>query len=161
MSAVGLLLLRLALAAVFIAHGSHTVFGLFGGPGIGPGGLTNTAAEYVALGLEPGFLLAVLAGVIQLLGGVLLAVGFLTRWAAGSLFGYLLLDASWQHSPWGFFLNWTGEPGLGHGVEYVVVLMGATACLILTGSGTWSIDGLRESTKDRRALGRDRIRRRF
>ena len=76
MSATGLLLLRLTLAVVFVAHGTHTLFGSFGTPGsgIGPGGLNQTAAQFAAMGL-PGFPIAVLAGVTQVFGGALLAMG--------------------------------------------------------------------------------------
>ena len=53
MTDAGLLLLRLALAAVSMAHGAHTLFGAFGGPGsgVGPGGLAQTAAQFTAMGL--------------------------------------------------------------------------------------------------------------
>jgi uncharacterized membrane protein YphA (DoxX/SURF4 family) len=39
MNGLGLLGLRLALAAVFVAHGAHTLLGVWSTPGIGPGGI--------------------------------------------------------------------------------------------------------------------------
>src|SRR6187397_360189 len=86
MNSVGLLVLRLSLAAVSIAHGAHILFGTFGGPGsgVGAGGLTQTAAQFAAMSL-PGGAMAVLAGVAELLGGTLIGVGFLTRWASFAL----------------------------------------------------------------------------
>ena len=50
----------LGIAVVSVAHGAHTLFGMFGGPGsgVGPGGLGQTAAQFAAIGL-PGFPLAV------------------------------------------------------------------------------------------------------
>ena len=56
MNSVGLLVLRLSLAAVSIAHGAHILFGTFGGPGsgVGAGGLTQTAAQFAAMSLPGG-----------------------------------------------------------------------------------------------------------
>ena len=72
MAGLGLVVLRLALALVFAAHGAHILFGTWAAPGIGAGGLHETAQQHSALGLHPEFAIAVLAGVIQLSGGMLL-----------------------------------------------------------------------------------------
>lgn len=161
MAAAGLLVLRLALAAVLVAHGAHRLFGFWAGPGIGPGGLDNAAARFAALGLEGGFALAVLAGVIQLLGGVLVGMGWLTRWAALSVVCYLAVVAGVEYFPWGFFLNWTAEPGRGQGLEYAILLAGGLLCLVFTGGGEVSIDGWRSRNAASQAAGRARLRRRL
>ena len=158
MAGPGLAVLRLALAVAFAAHGAHILFGYWDGPGIGAGGLQNTAALYSSLGLHPEFMLAVLAGVIQLLGGLLLAVGVLTRWAAVALIGYLAIGIWKEHYRWGFFLNWLGTPGRGQGIEYSFVLIGALVCLIIAGGGDWSFDGRRANSAARQAAGRARLR---
>jgi putative oxidoreductase len=158
MAGIGLALLRLALAVVFVAHGAHQLFGTLSGPGVGPGGLQNTAAQYAAMQLHPEFLLAVLASVTQLIGGVLIAVGVLTRWAAAALIAYLAIGVWKEHWRWGFFLNWIDAPGRGHGFEYSMVLIAALVCLMLTGGGEWSIDGRRASSRARQAAGRARLR---
>jgi putative oxidoreductase len=158
MLATGLLVLRLTLAAIFVAHGAHELFGFWGGPGAGPGGLDNAAARLTALGLEGGFALGLLAGVIQLAGGVLLGAGWLTRWASLAVLGYLAIWAAIEHVPWGFFLNWTAEPGRGHGLEYVVALGGGLVCLLLAGAGDLSVDGWRSKSAASRAAGRARLR---
>ena len=158
MAGPGLAVLRLTLAVVFFAHGAHILFGAWAAPGIGVGGLPDTAAQYSALGLHPEFMLAVLAGVIQLLGGILLAFGALTRWAAVALIGYLGIGIWKEHYRWGFFLNWLGTAGRGHGVEYSLVLIGALLCLIITGGGDWSVDGRRANSAARLAAGRARLR---
>jgi len=160
MAAVGLLALRLALAVVLVAHGAHRLFGFWAGPGIGPGGLDNAAARFAALGLEGGFVLAVLAGLIQFAGGILVGVGWLTRWAALSVSCYLAIVAGIEYAPWGFFLNWTAEPGRGQGLEYVILLGGGLICLLLSGGGELSIDGWRSRTAAARAAGRARVSRR-
>jgi putative oxidoreductase len=158
MAGLGLVVLRIALAVVFVMHGSNKLFGMWAGPGVGPGGLQNTAAQYAALGLHPEFLLAVLAGVIQFVGGLLIGVGVLTRWASAALVLYLALGIWKEHVHWGFFLNWIGTPGRGQGVEYSIVLIGALVCLVLAGAGDWSLDGRRAHSRARQAAGRARLR---
>jgi putative oxidoreductase len=160
MSATGLLLLRLVLAVVSMAHGAHTLFGAFGGPGsgVGLGGLGQAAAQFTAMDL-PGFPIAVLAGLAQLLGGALLVVGYLTRWAALTLAALTGILAWKSQMPWGFFLNWVAEPGRGHGIEFSIVLIGAFLCLALTGGGDWSVDGRHSRRSTYAAAGRARLRR--
>jgi putative oxidoreductase len=161
MAEIGLLTLRITLAVVFVAHGLHDLFGFFSGSGIGPGGLEQSAAYYTALGLKPGFAIAVFAGITQFAGGLLLFPGFATRWASLALIVYLGVTVWADHRRWGFFLNWTGAPGLGQGVEFALVLIGALVCLILTGGGELSLDGRRSRSKESRIAARDRVRRKF
>jgi putative oxidoreductase len=160
MTGIGLLLLRLAIAAVCVAHGAHTLFGAFGGPGsgVGPGGLGQTAAQFTAMGL-PGFPVAVLIGVANIVGGLLLVAGYLTRWAAVTLAALTAILAWKSQLPWGFFLNWVGEPGRNHGIEFSIVLIGALLCLAFTGGGDWSLDGGRSRRRSSAAAGRARLRR--
>jgi putative oxidoreductase len=158
MTNLGLALLRLTVAAVLIAHGAHELFGVWSGPGVGPGGLTNAAATFHAAGLEPAFILAVLGGLVHFVGGVLIALGALTRYAAAMC----LVDVGigiWKiHRRWGWFLNYTNVSGVGHGIEYVALMAGALACLILAGGGDFSIDGRRANSRAARAAGRARLR---
>jgi putative oxidoreductase len=160
MSASGLLLLRLALAVVFVAHGLHKLAGFFAGPGVGAGGLDWTAATYAGMGLEPSLALAVAAALTQLIGGICLAVGVFSRWAAAAILVYVLVGIWVEHWQWGFFLNWVEAPGRGHGLEYSVVLAGALAGVIGAGPGHFSIDGYRAKTAASRAAGRARLLRR-
>jgi putative oxidoreductase len=158
MNGLGLLMLRLTVAAVFVAHGAHTLFGVWSTPGIGPGGVTNMGVFYASLGLEPGAPLAFLAGATQLLGGVLLVVGFLTRWASVALATYVGVGVWKVHMHWGFFLNWAGVADRREGLEYSVIVGGALLCLILAGAGDWSVDGRRSGREARAAAGRARLR---
>lgn len=158
MTGLGLSVLRLVLAVVFVAHGAHILFGAWPGPGAGPGGLEATARQYAALGLQPDSLLATLAGVIQLAGGVLIGFGLLTRSAALALLAYVGFGIWIEHWKWGFFLNWLRNPQQGVGIEYSVMLAGALVCLLFTGGGEWSIDGQRTNSRAQRAAGRARLR---
>jgi len=63
--------------------------------------------------------------------------------------------AIWKvHYPHGFFLSERG----GGGIEYVLVLLGALICLMLSGPGPLSIDEWRSQTAEARARGRARAR---
>ena len=158
MNGLGLAVLRLALATVFVAHGAHMLFGLWAGPGIGTGGLDLTAQSFGALGLAPAFPLAVLAGIIETAGGVLLAIGWFTRVAAPAL-AIVICVAIWKAQwAYGFFLNWLSAGDLGQGYEYSLLLLGALICLSFTGAGEWSVDGQREASRASRQAGRARLR---
>lgn len=159
MNAAGLLVLRLVVAVVLVAHGSHQVFGMFAGPGVGPGGLTTTAARFSTLGLEPAYPLAVMAGMIQLASGGLIAIGLLARWASIASALYLGIMIWKDQLRWGFFANWMINPERGHGTEMSVMLVGALLCLALAGAGEWSVDGWRARAAAVRASGRARLRR--
>lgn len=158
MTAPALLVLRLVLAVVLVAHGAHTLFGTFGGPGVGPGGLRETATHFNAIGLNPGPLMALLGGIIQLSAGVLIAGGLITRWASLAMLGYLGIVIWKEHAPWGFFLNWVGDQTRGNGMEYAILIAGALVCLLLAGAGDWSLDGQRSKSAAARASGRARLR---
>lgn len=158
MAALGLVVLRLVLAAILAVHGAHELFGMFAGAGAGPGGLTSTAAHYTAIGLEPGFALAVLSGALQLAGGAFIAIGLLTRWFSIALilhFGLLIWK---EQARWGFFMNWVLDPTRGHGYELSVILIGALGCLAFAGGGDLSVDGRRARSAASRASARARLR---
>ena len=150
--AYGPTVLRLTLAAVFIAHGAQKLFGIWGGLGA-----LGTAAEFAKAGIEPSYPLALAWGIIQFGGGILLAAGALTRPAAIAL-SVLMVGGIWKYYANGFFMNWELVPGRGHGTEYYVILLGALLCLMLTGPGALSIDGRRAESAAAEAAGRARLR---
>ena len=153
MQAYGLAVLRLAVAAVFIAHGAQKLFGIWGGYG-----LTGTAGYFEQLGLRPGYALAVLVGVVEFGGGIMLVLGALTLIASLAL-ALNMGVAVWKvHAVNGFFLNWTNTPGQGHGIEFNLVLIGALIALMLGGPGAVSIDGRRARSAEVEAAGRARLR---
>ena len=71
------LILRLPLGVIFSAHGAQKLFGWFGGYG-----LEGTGQFMASMGLNPGILMAALAGSAEFFGGIALIVGLLTRPAA-------------------------------------------------------------------------------
>ena len=120
---LGLALLRLSLGVVFIAHGMLKVL-VFTVPG--------TVQYFESLGL-PGFFAHLVIGG-ELLGGLALIAGYLTRWVAAGLavigFGSVLGHAA---NGW-LFTN------AGGGWEYPVLLGFATLALAFTGPGALAMD---------------------
>jgi len=154
----GLLILRLTLAFALVSHGGHILFGLGAGGGLGEGGLAASAARFSAAGLNPGYLVAVIVGVVQFAGGLLIAAGMLTRWAIIAAVGILGVLLWKLHAPWGFYLNWINDPTRGQGTEFSIILIGALVALWLMGPGDWSLDGRRATSRESRAAGRARVR---
>jgi len=119
----GLLLIRLALGVVFAMHGwmKLTVFGLAG-----------TAGFLAQLGVPlPNVNAAVLIAV-ELVGGVLLAVGAGTR-IVGALLAFSMLVATVAaHGANGFFLP--------SGYEFTLTLTLVTMAIVITGAGRYSLD---------------------
>lgn len=153
MQRYGPTVLRLAVGAVFVAHGAQKLFGVWGG-----GGLAGTAAFFAQLGLTPAVPLAVVVGVVEFAGGLMLIAGALTLVASLALTINMGV-AIWKvHLANGFFLNWNLVPGQGHGYEFNVALIGALISIMLTGAGALSIDGQRARSAEAKAYGRARLR---
>ena len=67
------LVLRIPLGIILAAHGAQKLFGWFGGYG-----LEGTGQWMAAVGYETGFLMALLAGSAEFVGGIALILGLLT-----------------------------------------------------------------------------------
>lgn len=153
MALFGPAVLRLAAGAVFAAHGAQKLFGLWGG-----GGLSGTAAFFAQLGLTPAYPLALLVGIVEFCGGLLLLAGAFTLVAAGALTVTMVVAVWTVHLANGFFLNWTITPGQGHGYEFNLALVATLVSLMLTGPGGLSVDRRRAMAAETQAFGRARIR---
>jgi uncharacterized membrane protein YphA (DoxX/SURF4 family) len=110
------------------------------------------------MGLAPAFTLAVASGVLQLAGAIAIGAGIFTRLGAAAALIPVAFAVWREYLPWGFFLNWTGVSGRGHGLEFAIVIAAGLVCLLLSGPGEFSVDGLRATTAARRAAGRARLR---
>jgi putative oxidoreductase len=122
------LALRLPIGLILAAHGSQKLFGWFGGYG-----LEATGQFMGSIGLQPGFLMALLAGSAEFFGGVLIMLGLLTRPAAAASAITLLVALFSVHWGKGFFLTT-------HGIEYALALVSATTALFIMGGGSYSMD---------------------
>jgi putative oxidoreductase len=125
---IGLLVLRLVVGLAFAAHGAQKLFGAFGGAGI-----DGTGAFFEQVGLRPGRLHALAAGVCEFGGGALIAVGLLTPFAAAALIAVMTAAVLTVHARNGFFVA-------NNGFEYNLTLAAALFALAGVGAGRWSLD---------------------
>ncbi|MFA5005525.1 MAG: DoxX family protein [Candidatus Omnitrophota bacterium] len=122
-----ILVLRVALGAMFAAHGLQKTFGLFGGPGIG--GFSQMLS---GMGFHSALLWAYIAAYTELLAGAFLCLGLFTRGSAALLL-ILMIVAIWKvHLSNGFFLAQGG-------FEYAFLISVVCVALILLGPGRFSI----------------------
>jgi putative oxidoreductase len=128
-----LLIVRLGLGVVFFAHGAQKVFGWFGGHG-----LRATVAGFKGMGVPAPA--AAAAAFIELLGGVAMLVGLLARPAALGLIVVMAVAIAKVHARHGFFINFAGTPGRGHGFEFNFVLIAMALAILLGGAGALSLD---------------------
>jgi putative oxidoreductase len=122
------LVLRVPIGLILAVHGSQKLFAWFGGYG-----LAGTAQWMASVGLNPGFVMALLAGSAEFFGGLALMLGLLTRPAAAITAIAMLVALFWVHWGNGFFLTT-------HGIEYALALLSATLALMIMGGGSYSID---------------------
>jgi putative oxidoreductase len=128
-----LTLARLALGAVFFAHGAQKVLGWWGGYGF-----AGTMHWFTAtMGIPAP--LAFLAIMAEFLGGLGLIAGVLTRIAAFGIFANMVVAIATVHRHFGFFMNWFGNQK-GEGYEYHLLALALAAVLILRGAGALSGD---------------------
>ena len=127
-NSIATLILRVGLGLALIPHGAQKLFGWFGGYG-----LQGTGQWMESIGLQPGLLMAALAGGAEFFGGLALLLGVLTRPAA-ALTAFTMLVAIFSvHWSSGFFLS-------NGGYEYGFVLLIASVSLLVSGGGRFSLD---------------------
>lgn len=123
------LLIRLALAAIFIHLGVGIIFGAWGGAGLDKTAEVFGAPPKGKYDLPLPILLASLAGIGALGGGFLVGIGLITRYAAATLFLIVIIALFVGHGGRVF------EDGLG---AFACLVMAFT--LLLTGGGKGSLD---------------------
>lgn len=130
---LGLLILRLGVGALLIAHGLQKAFGLWGGPGFD--GFEKLLA---ATGFRYADILTYVAAGGQIAAGVLLVMGLFTPLAAAGALAYLvtgvLAEAMTAHEQARL------SSFLTDGHEYKVVLVCAVVAIILCGPGRYGLD---------------------
>lgn len=128
---IAVLPLRISLGLIFIGHGSQKLFGWFGGRGL------DTTADFFSqkLGLVPGIFWAILAGSGEFFGGLLVLLGFFTRFGALNI-AIVMLVAMLKVHAGAFFLP--------EGIEYTLALLSSSISLMITGGGKFSVDSVIE-----------------
>jgi putative oxidoreductase len=126
--AIGLLILRVVVGALFVGHGVQKLFGWFGGPG-----LEGTTRFMRSLGYRNARIAALTAGVTETASGLFLGIGFLTPLAVAGIVGVMINAAATVHRHNGL---WNAQGGLELPLVYAVI---ATS-LGFTGAGAFSLD---------------------
>lgn len=127
---LGLLLIRLVIGVLFIGHGSQKLFGWFGGYGI-----KGTGGWFESIGMKPGAAMALLAGLAELIGGLLFALGFLTPLAGIIIAGTMVIAIVKVHGPNGL---WSTS----NGYEYNLTLLAVAIGIALIGPGQYALDAI-------------------
>ncbi len=125
----GVTILRIVVGIIFVMH-SYLALVRFTPAG--------QAAYFGSLGLPAPVLMAWLVIIVQGLGGIMLILGLWTRWAAAANAVILLGALLKIHLPQGVFLK-VMKGGFVGGFEFVLLLLGATVALILTGGGALAV----------------------
>jgi putative oxidoreductase len=120
-------LVRATTGLLLMPHGAQKLFGLFGGYGL------DATGQFFAtkLGLPASF--ALLAGLIEFVGGLMLAVGLATRAAAALVVGMMTVAVFGVHLGNGFF--WTSG-----GFEYPLMWGIVALSFVIRGGGRFSLD---------------------
>ena len=125
---LGLLIIRVIAGLTMAAHGSQKLFGWFDGAG-----RRGTAGMMEKLGFREAAVMASLAGLSELAGGLGLALGFLTPLAAIAIVVVMLNAGFMVHLKNGFW-NTAG------GYEYPLVMSAIAVGIAVTGPGDASAD---------------------
>lgn len=118
--------LRIVVGAAFFSHGAQKILGWFGGMGA-DGGTVELMSRFGA------------AGIIELVCGLLILVGLLTRLAAFIASGEMAVAYFWMHSS---SIWWWENRG-----ELVMIFSFVFLFLAAWGAGPFSVDAAMEERK--------------
>jgi putative oxidoreductase len=121
--ALGIALVRIITGILFIAHGYQKLF-VFG--------IAGATAGFTQMGVPAPTITAPAVTILELLGGIALVLGLLTRIAALGLVIDMLGAIFLVHLKNGFFLP--------NGVEFALTLLVTSLALVIAGAGAFSID---------------------
>lgn len=122
------LALRIPVGIIFAAHGAQKLFGWFGGYG-----LEGTGQWMASIGLQPGYLMALMAGSAEFFGGLALLIGLLVRPAAVVLAFAMLVAIFSVHIGNGLFMS-------NNGYEFGLALLAISVSLAISGGGRLALD---------------------
>ena len=122
--------LRLTMGLLFVLHGAEKVFGVRGGIGLS----AWMASEGASVGLRPAWVWLAGAALCELIGGILILTGFMTRLGALLVIPVMLvaLYATLDATPGPIPLPRIGYP---------LAMLGAAIAVFIAGGGRASVDG--------------------
>ena len=116
-------LIRLMAGGSRAWHGQQILFG----------NIEGAARFFESIGFEHGLFWAWVVGILELACGLCLALGLLTRLAAGPILVFLLVAIVTYHRDFGF--NWESR-----GIEYPLFWAIVVFHFLVHGGGPWSLD---------------------
>ncbi len=128
---LALLLVRVAIGVCFVVHGLGKL-GI-----VGPGNMKGFTDWLRSLGVPAPHIQARIAMLIELVGGALLAAGFMTRPACFFLTANMIVAALIGHKGGGYLI--TNDPP---GNEYTINLAVICIAIALLGPGAYSLDAV-------------------
>jgi len=124
----GLLILRLVFGLLMAAHGAQKLFGWFGGYGF-----TAVSGYFESLGFRPGRLFAATAASSEVVGGLLVAGGFLGPIGPALVLAVMIVAIFTVHIQNGVF-------AMTNGIEVPLLYAAAVVSLAFTSYGGYSLD---------------------
>jgi putative oxidoreductase len=123
---LALTIIRVVTGWIFVIHGAQKVFDW---------GPAATGDNFDGMGVPMASVVGPVVAYLELVGGVALILGFLTRIVGGLLVLDMAGAAVLVHIKVGFFVA-------GGGYELVLLLGAASLALVVAGAGRWSLDKL-------------------
>jgi len=117
-------LVRVVAGIMLVPHGAMKLFG----------GIEGTIGFFHQIGMEPAALLAWYVALLEFVGGILLAAGFLTRIVAAQIVGFMAV-AVLVH--WGNGFAWAQG-----GYEYPLMWGTIALAILFRGAGPLSVDAM-------------------
>ena len=127
---IGLFIIRLIIGVLFIGHGAQKLFGWFGGHG-----LKGTAGWLESMNMKPSMLMAVMAGLSELVGGILFVLGLLTPLAGLLIAATMVVAIAKVHGANGL---WSTS----NGYEYNLTILAVAIGIALAGPGQFALDAI-------------------